>query len=390
MKTRSIWLGAALVSVFVAVAVGFVVMKRSDSSQGRPETVRIEKGDLILSIPATGVIEPRFSVEIKSKASGEISKILAEEGDAVEKGEVIIEIDPKIEKSGVRRAAADVMVAAAAVKKGEIFLEKARMAKTRQEKLHEKGLISDVEIEDGAHEAALREADLSLAQAEYLRAQEVLSEAEERLRETRVVSPLSGVILTLDVERGQLISSGMSSFSHGTPLAVVGDLSEVRIRAEVDETDAREAAVHQEALMPFDASPEKSYRGRVIRVAPLARTKNDLAVITLFLSIEGLVDPADDALSPQLRPGLSADVEVITQRLSGIHLLAREALHQQEGKWGVSVLAGEAVSFHEVVTGASDGERIEIKTDLPVGTQVVMGGRDASKAPSRGPDGVRP
>lgn len=384
MKTRSIWLGAALVSVFVAVAVGFVVMKRSDSSQGRPETVRIEKGDLILSIPATGVIEPRFSVEIKSKASGEISKILAEEGDAVEKGEVIIEIDPKIEKSGVRRAAADVMVAAAAVKKGEIFLEKARMAKTRQEKLHEKGLISDVEIEDGAHEAALREADLSLAQAEYLRAQEFLSEAEERLRETRVVSPLSGVILTLDVERGQLISSGMSSFSHGTPLAVVGDLSELRIRAEVDETDARKAAVNQEVLIHFDASPEKSYRGRVIRVAPLARTKNDLAVITLFLSIEGLVDPADDALSPQLRPGLSADVEVITQRLSGIHLLAREALHQQEGKWGVSVLAGEAVSFHEVVTGASDGERIEIKTDLPVGTQVVMGGRETSKGPSRG------
>ncbi|MBN4054863.1 efflux RND transporter periplasmic adaptor subunit, partial [Nitrospira defluvii] len=73
-----------------------------------------------------------------------------------------------------------------------------------------------------------------------------------------------------------------------------------------------------------------------------------------------------------LRPGLSADVEVIMQRLSDVLLLPRDAVHRKEGKWGVSVVQGDQVSFHEVKTGFSDGERIEIKSDLPVGTEVVL------------------
>lgn len=371
MKTRLKWLGGTTGTLFVIAAVGWLaIVTRSDSSERLLKTVTLEKGDLVLSIPATGVIAPLYYVEIKSKASGEIEKILVEEGEAVEKGEVIIKINPRIEEIGVRRAEADLMAAVASVKKGEILLKKARLARLRKENLYNTGLISDEEHEGSRDDAALREADLSLSQAERIRAKEALSEAKERLTETRVSAPLSGVILSLDVQRGQIISSGTSSFSQGTPLAVIGDLSELRIKAEVDETDARKVAVDQDALITFDAFPDLSYRGRVIRISPLAKMKNDLAVVDLLLSLDERVDPTGDV--PALRPGLSADVEVITQRLNGVLLLSRDAVHRKEGKWGVSVVHGDQVSFHEVKIGLSDGERIEIKSDLPVGAEVVL------------------
>lgn len=357
--------------MLVVAALGrFMTVTRHDSSPRPIRTVRLEKGDLLLSVPATGIIEPRDAVEIKSKASGEIAKILAEEGSRVNKGDVIIEIDPSIEKIGVRRAEADLMAAMASVQKAEILLEKSKLAWSRKEKLHSKGLISEEEAEGTRQDVALREADLSLAKAQRLREEVALSEAGTRLTETRVRAPLSGMVLSLDVRQGQIISSGISSFSQGTALAVIGDLSQLRIRAEVDEIDARKVAVGQAALVHFDAFPEQTFKAHVIRVAPLAKIKNDLAVVDLLLSLDGPVDSADDP-SP-LRPGLSADVEIVTQQLEGVPLLSREAVHRKGGRWGVSVLRDKAVFFHEVGIGESDGERIEIKTDLPIGTEVAL------------------
>lgn len=371
MKTGLKWLGGATCTLIVVAGAGWLVtVTRPDASERPFQTVTLEKGELVLSIPATGVIEPLYSVEIKSKASGKIEKILVEEGDTVEMGDVIIKIDPRIEEIAVRRAEADLMAAMASVKKGEILLKKARLAESRMGKLYNKGLISDEEHEGSRYDAALRDADLSLAQAEGIRAKATLSEAKERLTETRVSSPLSGMILSLDVQRGQIISSGTSSFSQGTPLAVIGDLSQLRIRAEVDETDARKVAVDQDTLITFDAFPDLSYQGRIIRIAPLAKMKNDLAVVDLLVSLDRHVDPAGDP--PTLRPGLSADVEVITQSLTGVLLLPREAVHRKEGKWGVSVVQEDQVSFHEITIGLTDGERMEIKTDLIVGTEIIL------------------
>lgn len=358
-------------------------MKRANPSAGTYETVALEKGDLILSVPATGVIEARFSVEIKSKASGEINKVFKEEGDLIARGDPLVDIDPRIEEIGVRRAKADLMAGEAKVKKEEILLTKAKLAKKRTEKLYKKGFISDEEREEAAHALALQSTDLTLSQAALIRTRETLLEAEERLKETRVASPLSGVIFNLHVKEGQIISSGTSSFSQGTPLAVVGDLSNLQIRADVDETDVRMVSVNQEALVRLDAFPDRTYRARVVRVAPMARMKNDLAVVEVLLALEGSSEDLGDSGNPEsrshqkaptvsLRPGLSADVEIVTKHLSSIYLLDREAVHQQEGKWGISVLDGESLTFHEVKIGATDGERLEVQTDLPVGTQVVL------------------
>lgn len=377
LKRGKIWIGGGVLILTIAAVWRLTVVKQSRSSLPLLKTVSLQRGDLVLSVPATGVVEPVFSVEIKSKASGEIREVQVEEGDRVEKGELLVEINPRIEEIGVRRAKADLLVAEAEVKKAEILLEKARLARLRKDQLHEKGFLADQEKEEAHQEEGLRKADLTLARAHSLRAQEALFEAEERLLQTRVISPMSGVVLSLYVERGQIISSGTSSFSQGTLLAVVGDLSRLQIRAEVDETDARMVASGQEARASLDAFPGQPFRARVIRVAPGARTKNDLAVVGLLLALEEVPEGI------HLRPGLSANLEIIARRLSGVLLLSQEAVHQEGGRWGVSVVQRETVSFHEVGIGASDGERMEILTDLPEGTRVVLGGEPMASPPMK-------
>jgi len=343
---------------------GLTAVKPSGSSLPPLRTVPLTRGELVLTVPATGMVTPAYSVEIKSKASGEILKIDAMEGERVEKGDVLIEIDPKIEEIAVRRARADLLAAEAGVKKGEILLQRARLARSRSDRLHENGLLADREQEEAQQEEGLREADLALAQAQLLRARESLFEAEERLRQTRVISPLSGVLLSLYVERGQIISSGTSSFSQGTLLAVVGDLSHLQIDAETDETDAAAVAPGQEATVRLDAFPDRIFRARVARISPAARIRNDLAVVPLLLDMEE---------SPEgIRPGLTVNAEIVTQRRSEVLLLPREGVRKEGEQWMVSVLEGETVSSIEIEVGATDGERIEILTDLPEGTKVVM------------------
>ena len=388
MTRKKIGLGVAVFTLVIAAIFGSAFVKQSNSSSSSLQTVSLEKGDLVLSVPATGVTEALFSVEVKSKASGEIRKILAEEGDVIHKGHVLVEIDPRIEEIGVRRSEADLMASQARLKKAEILLKKARLAKSRKKKLHLKGFISNEEHEESLQDVALQEADLMLAKAELIRAEESLSEAIERLKETEVISPLSGIVLSLNVQRGQLISSGTSSFSQGTSLAVIGDLSQLQIRAEVDETDARKIAVGQEALIRFDAFPDQSYPSKVIRIAPLARMKNDLAVVEVILSLQKRKSSSGELMT--LRPGLSADVEIITHRHTDIPLLAREVVYKKEGKWGVSLVQGETVSFHEVTIGVSDGDQIEIKSDLPMGTKIAMRQERSAGSASRGRPRGRP
>ena len=370
IKAGSVWIGGGVLVLIIVAVWWLTAVKDLGSSPTALRTVPLERGDLVLTVPATGVVAAAFSVEIKSKASGEIMKIHAEEGDRVEKGEVLIEIDPRIEEIALRRARADLSAAEAGVKKAEILLKKARLTRTRNDQLQQEGLLSDQEWEEAHHLEGLQEADLAIARAQLLRARESLLEAEERLRQTRVISPLSGVLLSLYVERGQIISSGTSSFSQGTLLAVVGDLSRLRIEAEVDETDARLVVPGQEARITLDAFPGQSFRASVKRIAPGARIKNDLAVVGILLDLYDSQDGIN--VGELLRPGLTTNAEIVTQQRSGVLLLPREAVRREGKKWGVSLLQGERVSFQEVKVGATDGEKIEILTDLPEGSKIAL------------------
>ena len=363
IEGKSLFLGGGIL-LLVALAVwGLTGVRPSGSSSPPLQTVSLTRGELVLTAPATGVVAPAFSVEIKSKASGEILNLHAVEGERVEKGDILIEIDPKIEESAVRRARADLLAAAAGVKKGEILLERARLARSRSERLHAEGFLADREQEEARQEEGLREADLAMTQAQRLRAKETLFEAEERLRQTRVVAPLSGVLLSLYAERGQIISAGTGSLAQGTLLAILGDLSHLQIDAEADETDAGRIAPGQEATVRLDAFPDRIFRARVARISPAARIKNDLAVVRLLLD---LAEPPEG-----IRPGLTANAEIVTERRAGVLLLPQEGVWKEGEHWRVSVVEGETVSAKDVEIGSTDGQKIEILTALPEGTKVL-------------------
>ncbi|MCP4711440.1 MAG: efflux RND transporter periplasmic adaptor subunit, partial [Planctomycetes bacterium] len=154
-------------------------------------------GDLKVSISAVGAVEPIHEVEIKSKASGEIINLTAAEGDFVNKGDLLVRLDPTTVRNTFDQAQADYNVA-------EITLEQRKKEMQRQKDLLDKSLISESDYDDArlAYEQA---------NSQFVRAKATLSTSSEQLEDTEIRSPIDGLVLTRQVEEGQIISSGTSS-----------------------------------------------------------------------------------------------------------------------------------------------------------------------------------
>jgi HlyD family secretion protein len=160
------------------------------------------RGDLTVSISAVGAVEPIHAIEIKSKASGEIIELAFEEGDFVSEGELLVRLDPTTVRNEYDQAKADFEVA-------QVTLEQRGKDLKRQKDLYDRGLISETDYD--AARLSYEEAN-----SQHVRARAALSTNTERLEDTEIRSPISGLVLSRQVEEGQIISSGTSSVTGGT------------------------------------------------------------------------------------------------------------------------------------------------------------------------------
>ncbi|MCK4784588.1 MAG: efflux RND transporter periplasmic adaptor subunit, partial [Desulfobacteraceae bacterium] len=201
--------------LIILVLAGFYISNnvRSRESSGkeiRYKELSIKRGTFHSTVSASGIVKPIDRVQIKSKASGLIEELPIEEGDYVKRGALICRLDQTDVKAEVEQAQADLDIA-------EAELKQAQNTYNRREQLFLKKLISKEQFD---------QADLLLAQAKgkMLRARTSLEQAHTRLSETIVKAPIDGVILQKYVEAGQIISSGISNVSGGTPIADVADM----------------------------------------------------------------------------------------------------------------------------------------------------------------------
>jgi len=210
------WYYGAAVVVALAITAYFLFRPNRPSVASSvyvPQSETIQRGDLTVIVTATGTIEPINKVEIKSKASGLIEELKINESDQVKIGDLIARLDQKDTKNNYDQAVANLEVAEANLKQKQSEL-------TRKQELFNKGLISNSEF-DVAKLAVVE------AQAQLVRSRIDVDNSDIRLKETIVRSPINGIILTKDVERGQIISSGISNVSGGTLIATVADMREV-------------------------------------------------------------------------------------------------------------------------------------------------------------------
>ena len=384
-------------------------------SQVEYNKVKVLKGDLIVKVSAKGIVEPNFKVEVKSKASGKILKFSLEEGEIVKKGQALLHLNKNDETRNVAKANADLTSGEASLKKSktalllqknryetdlkitsseveeaEVNLEDSKYQKKRQYELYKKKYISEETLEkavtsfkvnqenltqakiryqaaQGAiHDISMKKHEVELAAAEVTRRQIALDESKERLEETDIYSPISGVIIQKLVEEGQIISSGVSSVSGGTPLAEIADMSRIFIIADVDETDIGEIREEQKVEVTADAFYGKIFKGKVLRISPKGVVENSITIFKVKIEILGQGKNV-------LKPMMSSNVDIVTNKIKNTVFVSRQAIRLSEGKSFAVIINNELPEEIEIKTGIRTPLYIEVLTGLMADQEVIIG-----------------
>ena len=260
----------------------------------KKENVSTKK--LELSIEASGIIEAISSVEIKSKASGEVLFLGAEVGDLVKKGSILGQIDQRTPKNILDQSKSD-------LEASKVRLENAKSQFERGKELHSQGSISDKEFEDIQESYAQ-------AKSTVVRTEVTYENAKIALDDTIVRSPVEGTIISRPVEVGQVISSPTQAVGGGTVLMTMADLSKVRVRALVDEIDVGKVSIGQTVSIKVAAYRDQEFFGIVSKIEPMAMVEQNVTTFPVLIDIDN-----DDNL---LLLGMNTDVviEVLNKDVS--------------------------------------------------------------------------
>jgi HlyD family secretion protein len=282
------------------------------------ETAAVTRGDLEVTVEASGTIEPVADVEVKSKASGEILAIEAEIGDAVEAGTLLVRIDPRTPKNLVDQAQAELDAARQRERTAVTQLE-------RGEKLRENAWINQSELET-------LELEVANTRAAAVAARVTLENARIELEDTEVRAPASGTILTRLVERGQVISSPTRDVGGGTVILTMADLTRVRARVRVDETDIGKLAAGVPARIRVTAFPGREFEGAVEKVEPQAVVDQNVTMFAVLINVAN-----EDGL---LLPGMNVDATFDVAERRGVLVLPVMALRAARDVDATAVILG--------------------------------------------------
>ena len=263
--------------------------------------------EITSTVAATGTLEPIRVIDVKSQASGEVTEVAVELGDEVERGELLVRINPRDVRNAFEQAQADLDVAEARATIAERQL--GRMAALR-----DSAAVTEEEYEN----ALLENAN---AQATLVKARTSLTLARERLNDVAVAAPITGTVVEKTVEEGQIITSAQE-VSGGTILLRMADLNEVQVRTLIDETDIGAIRAGLPATIQVEAYPDREFAGTVLQIEPQAVVEQNVTLFAILIRIrneEGL-----------LKPGMNSDVEILIGRRPGVLAVENAALKTPE------------------------------------------------------------
>lgn len=381
--------GAGLVVILLAVT-GLSSNHQIDPSR----LAETERGDIARSVVATGKIEPLSKVEVKSKASGIVKQVLVDYGDWVKQGQILAELDKEELQARVREARANHLAAQASQQAFQAAYErnqveakgpdlpflKSSMARAGQ--LHEEGLISVALLEDAekAYQLALNQqmaalgnvavtrAEVARARAQVAQAQAALERAEENLRNSTIVSPMDGLVLSRDIEVGDAVSSILVLGSQATLIMTLGDVSEVFVRGKVDEADIGQVYLQQPARITVESFPDKKFEGAVTKISPMGVEKDNVTTFEVRISLH---NPGGE-----LKANMSANAEIILEEKHDVLLIPESAVvYDKERNTSVEIPDPKADNGRRelaVKLGISNGVKTEVLEGLEENQQVIL------------------
>jgi HlyD family secretion protein len=293
-------------------------------------TQPVTRGNLAVTVTATGTLQPTRTVGVGSELSGTVSRVLVDVNDRLKKGQLLVELDKAKLADAVRGARADADAARARQRQAEATLKEARAALARLEELARLSggkLPSAAEL-DGARASTERaDADLAAAVAAVAQAAATLSTSQTNLSKAAIRSPIDGIVLTRNVEPGIAVAASLQAV---TLLALAEDLSAMKLQVNVDEADVAQVRPGQRARFSVAAQPGRDYTATVSRVAVGSTTTDNVVTYTTQLDV--------DNQDLSLRPGMTGTAVISTTERQAVLLVPNSALRFTPG--GVTAAGG--------------------------------------------------
>jgi HlyD family secretion protein len=392
-----LWLGVVL-----AAGAGTAAFL-SQRGEVPVRAVTLKRGDMVISVSATatGTVESEAEVSVRAEVSGRILRLLVDEGDRVERGQVVAELDPQEVDAQLALARAELATARARLEEEQAGvsvlrerirtkIEETRATRDRTAKdlermyaLHAEGAIArqqvdqaqaEFEVAVAGHEAAVADRNqLTVKEHQVSAARAAVGQREAQIRVLEVQrtrmslrSPIAGLVTRRFANEGEVVGlGGGSTVTLGGPMFTLVDVARLYVRATVDEFDARRVRLDQEARVTLDAFPGRTLRGRVYKISPaVSGERQEARTFTIRVSPEEGKE--------LLKPGMSADVEVIVARRPGALFVPTQALLEREGRKRVYLVADGAARITAVKVGESNWSFTEILEGLREGDQVVV------------------
>lgn len=278
-------------------------------------TAPVTRGEIVYAISASGTINPVKTVQVGSQVSGTIAKVLVDFNSPVRKGQVIARIDPRLFEAAVTQARANLDSSRAALDKAKIQVADAARTLARNKELIKNGYVaqSDVDAAQVAYDSSLSQQKATEAQIAQQKG--ALSVAQTNLGYTTIVSPVSGVVISRNIDAGQTVAA---SFQTPTLFTIAEDLTKMQIDTSVDESDVANARVGQVATFTVDAYPEKTFPGSVTQVRNAATVTQNVVTYDVVITVDN-----KDLL---LKPGMTANVAIQIEKVPNAVRIPNAAL----------------------------------------------------------------
>src|SRR5437899_3792442 len=317
---RGLWIGIGVVLVLALVVVS--VMRGGKGKETAVQFARVRVEDIVARVRAPGKIEPRTQVKISADIAGKVVRLLVKEGDRVKRGQLMLQLDDTQYRAMAGQAQAALSTARVRLHDAETTLKTAESSYTRQASLWKEKVLSQAEWDQATSTIESARTAMSAAREEVTRSEAAFAAASDNLAKTRFLAPFEGVVSSLDVEQGEIVIIGTMN-NPGTQILTVSDLSRMLVKADVDETDVVDMRVGQKAKITVDAMPDTALAGTVIEIGNTAKR-------SITSTAEGQtnfeVKVVFDDNVPQIRPGMTADVEIETATHGSTHTVPIQAV----------------------------------------------------------------
>jgi HlyD family secretion protein len=376
-----------VIGIAVVLAIGTILFFSIRSGGKKGEKVYVETAaarTIQAVVNAPGQVDPKVKVNISAHVIGKIERLYFKEGDSVKRGQRLVDLERQAFIAQRDRSTAELANRRIEVQRAKAALGTAELNYNRALKLEQQGIQAQEAFDRARLELSNARAAYASSQEGVNQAQATLAQTSDDLSRTTLHSPIDGKVVQLNAHEGEVVVTGTMN-NPGSVIAVIADLSEILVEAEVGETEVVSISVGQPATIKVDAIANKEYAGRVVEIGSSAAVRQNAGSGIRYFKVKvAFVDPDE-----RLRPGMTSQVAIVTntasstiavpiqcvvERVPGAKKDAKDDEDADTPKHKyVFVVKDGKVKQVEVTTGISDSTHVAIVNGIKTGDQVVSG-----------------